>query len=80
MFITTYNPTLVKETYFEVTEGVTNQAFIVTDVDINSTPGVTYASVDPTLLRSPEEPPLKEEADPNEENLDENYYWLNGGN
>lgn len=79
MFITPYNPTLVKETYFEVTEGGTNQAFIVTDVDINSTPGITYASVDPTLLRSHEGPPLKEDVDPEDENRDTDFYWLEGG-
>ena len=75
MFITPYNSTLVKDVYFEVTEGKTTQAYQVTDVDINSTPGVAYVTVDPTALRSHELPPEKQEGD-----SDAEFYWLNGGN
>ena len=74
MFITPYNKTLVKELYFEVTEGETTQAYQVSDVDINSTPGVAYVSVDPTLLRSHEARPEK-----NESSSESEFYWLDGG-
>lgn len=74
MFITPYNAALKKEIYFEVQQGETQQAYIVTDVDINSTPGVEYVSVDPTLIRNTTPPPIQTENDNSAE-----YYWLNGG-
>ena len=76
MFITPYEATLKKEVYFEVIQGETTTAYMVSDVDINSTPGVEYVSVDPTLLRTHETPPTP---DPGEE-TSEDFYWLNGGN
>lgn len=74
MFITPYNATLKKEIYFEVIQGETKQAYVVSDVDINSTPGVSYVSVDPTLIRNNEVPPAQTEFDSEAE-----FYWLNGG-
>lgn len=75
MYITPYHSALTKEVYFEATQDETTQAFSITDVDLISTPGVAYVSVDPTLLRSHTDPPVQEEDTPNDE-----FYWLNGGN
>lgn len=76
MFITPYHKSLVKELYFEVTEGNTTQAYWVTDVDINSTPGVAYVSVDPTLKRSQEDPDIIQ---PDNTTTTVEDYWLEGG-
>lgn len=75
MFITPYNASLKKEVYFEVTQNETQQAYSVTDVDINSTPGISYVSVDPTLIRDDSAPPTQGSTDNGAE-----FYWLNGGN
>ncbi len=74
MFVTPYNPTLKKDVYFEVAEGETITAYVVTDVDINSTPGVQYTSVDPTPVRSKQPLPERPEGDNSTD-----YYWLDGG-
>ena len=75
MFITPYNATLKKDVYFTTIEGETTQAFVVTDVDITSTPGISYVSVDPTLIRDTGAPPTQTEHDNSAD-----FYWLNGGN
>ena len=75
MFITPYHKELKKEVYFTAIEGDTTSAFIVTDVDITSTSGIAYTSVDPTLIRDGSAPPTQTAND----NSDE-FYWLNGGN
>lgn len=74
MYITPYHAALTKEVYFEATQEDTTQGYKISDIDIVSTPGVAYVSVDPTLLRSHVDPPVQEEGQPDEE-----YYWLNGG-
>lgn len=71
MFITPYNAYLKRENYFTIKQEETNQGFVITETDINSTPGVEYVTVDPTFLRY-ESKVLTEEQDT------ENY-WLNGG-
>ena len=75
MFITPYNKELKKEVYFTTLEGETTQAFIITDIDITSTKGISYVSVDPTLIRDESTPPVYTNNDSNDE-----FYWLNGGN
>ena len=74
MFITPYNEFLKKEVYFEVTQGNTKQAYVVSETDINSTPGIIYVTVDPTLIRDGSAPPTQNEND----NKDD-FYWLTGG-
>lgn len=71
MFITPYNPYLKRENYFSIKEGETDQGFVITEIDINSTPGVEYVSVDPTFLRS--------EPQTLTEDRDSELYWLDGG-
>lgn len=73
MFITTQNETINRDLYFEVTQGNITQAYVVTEFDINSTPGVNYVSVDPVLIRPKAEVPEKTPDSSNEE-----FYWLGG--
>lgn len=73
-FITAYNPTIVRGLYFEVGYEQTQLGYVVTELDINSTPGLSYVSVDPVPLRDKSEKPTKEEDDKTED-----YFWLNGG-
>jgi hypothetical protein len=47
---------------------------VVSGLDINSTPGVAYVTVDPVPVREKQEPPEK---DTSEE--DTNFFWLQGG-
>lgn len=74
-FITTQNETICRDLYFEVTQGNITQAYVVTEFDINSTPGVNYVTVDHVPVRPAETGPIKVE----EENK-EDYFWLQGGN
>ena len=71
MFITPTNAALTKETYFTVTDHGITQAFTVKDVDVISTNGVAYVSVDPTLERATEQQ--------NSTQVTDGFYWLNGG-
>ena len=75
MFITTQNESINRDLYFEVTQGNITQGYVVTEFDINSTPGVNYVSVDPVPVRAESENPVPT---PNE--TSEDYYWLTGGN
>lgn len=74
MFVTPYHPELKRDVYFTVTQGETKEAFYITETDIHSTPGITYVSVDPTMIRDESAPPTQAPTD----NPDE-FYWLNGG-
>ena len=49
--ITTYHKDLIRDTYFEITYKDTKNGYIVTGVDVNSTPGVVYVTADPTSIR-----------------------------
>jgi hypothetical protein len=71
MFITGYNSNIVRDTYFEVTYKDTDTAYVVSELDVNSTPGVAYITVDPSYIRdkSSETGTAQSAAD----------YWFNGG-
>lgn len=73
MFITPQNETINRDLYFEVTQGNITQGYVVTEFDINSTPGVNYVSVDPVPTRPKVEIPEKTPDSSNEE-----FYWLGG--
>lgn len=75
MFITSQNENINKEKYFEITQGTITQGYVVTEFDINSTPGVGYISVDPVPLR-----PKTERIEQNTEASSEDFYWLGGVN
>ena len=60
--------------YFEVTQGNITQGYVVTEFDINSTPGVNYVTVDPVPTREESSVPVKDKEDTNED-----FFWLQGG-
>lgn len=74
MFITRFNGAFPKGAYFETTQQGARQGFVVSEVDITSTPGVAYISVDPVPLRDKVEMPEQTEQDQKED-----FFWLNGG-
>jgi hypothetical protein len=57
--------------YFEVTQDTVTQGYVVTDFDINTTPGVSYVTVDPVPVRATVEKPEKTEVDKKED-----FFWL----
>ena len=73
-FITTQNETISRDLYFEVTQGNITQGYVVTEFDINSTPGVNYVTVDPVPLRKETEKPVQATTDSKED-----FFWLQGG-
>lgn len=73
-FITTQNETITRDLYFEVIQGNITQGYVVTEFDINSTPGVSYVTVDPVPIRDKQKAPTQNTDEPAE-----NYYWLMGG-
>lgn len=74
-FITTQNETISRGLYFEVTQGNITQGYVVTGLDINSTPGVNYVTVDPVPTRDIVVTPEKTAEDKSED-----FFWLQGGN
>ena len=75
MFITSTNKEIKKDGYFKVTTAEIEQAFRITEIDVISTPGVEYVSVDPSYIRDETAPPAQSSAD-----AAEDFFWLNGGN
>lgn len=73
-FITTQNEAICRDLYFEVTQGNITQGYVVTEFDINSTPGVNYVTVDPVPLRKETEKPAQTDNDNKED-----FFWLQGG-
>lgn len=73
-FVTTQNESICKDLYFEVTQGNITQGYVVTDFDINSTPGVNYVTVDPVPIREKKEIPTTMEGDNKED-----FFWFQGG-
>lgn len=74
MFITPYSDKIEKEIYFEVTQGETRSGYVVTQLDIGSTPGVAYVSIDPVPIREKSEAPKDLDIIPKEDS-----FWLQGG-
>ena len=74
MFITPYSDKIEKNVYFEVTQGETQSGYVVSQLDIGSTPGVAYVSIDPVPLREKTEVPEDLDKIPEEDG-----FWLQGG-
>ena len=74
MFITPYNAALARDVYIEVPYKESKEAYVVSHVDINSTPGVSYVSTDPSYVRDASAPNMIEDVN------DAKTFWLNGGN
>lgn len=55
MFITPYNKHITKDQYFEVAALDTKEGFVVMDMDIQSSPGIAYISIDPSYTRKQQE-------------------------
>lgn len=72
-FIMPTNSKIKKDDYLEVGEGELQESYRVTGYDIQSTPGVEYVSIDPTYKYDLTPAPVK-----TEEDLEEEYYWLEG--
>ena len=73
MFITAYDSSLKREVYFENQQGETNSGYLISRVDVTSTPGIAYVSVDPSYVRS-EDTTSKDNGNSAQD------FWLNGGN
>lgn len=65
---------MIEQTYMEITTQGRTQGFRVTGIDIVSTPGVMYVSMDPTYLRGDTSKPIQTENDDPDD-----FFWLNGG-
>ena len=71
-FVTTYNNTIKRDVYFEVSYKETTNAYVVSELDVNSTPGVAYVTVDPSYIRDKSEEKV-------ENPQSAANFWLNGG-
>lgn len=73
MFVTSYNNKIVRDMYFEITFKDTATAYVVLESDVNSTPGVIYATADSSYIRD-------ESADSEGKAPSAASFWFNGGN
>lgn len=73
-FILPTNEFIKKDDYIEIGEGNLKEGYRVTGYDIQSTPGVEYITIDPVYLYDTSPAPVK-----TSEDLDEDFYWLEGG-
>lgn len=71
-FVTSYNSKIARDTYFEVSYKETTTAYVVTECDVNSTPGVIYVTVDPSYIRDKSEEKV-------ENPQSAANFWLSGG-
>ena len=72
--ITTYHKDLVKDVYFEIAYKDAINGYVVTGVDVNSTPGVSYITIDPTSIR---EENVKNSGA--QHSISAKDYWFGGG-
>ena len=73
--ITPYHKDLVRDTYFEISYKDTTSGYVITGVDVNSTQGVSYVTVDPAQLRDVS---IKDAGA--QYSSSAKQYWLGGGN
>ena len=73
MFITPYCSNLKKDSYIKVTYKETETAYVASGIDINSTPGVAYITIDPSYIRNES----TEGAGRSQSAAD---FWFSGGN
>ena len=72
MFVTSYNSSVKKDIYFEIPYEETISAYVISGVDVNSTPGVMYVTVDSSYIRDKSEEKV-------ENPQSAANFWLNGG-
>lgn len=73
LLVTGYNEFLLNDIYFEMTYKNTTQGYKVIEFDINSTPGVSYISIDPVPLQEKRQVPEKQPED-----KEEDFFWFGG--
>ena len=73
--ITPYHKDIIRDVYFEIAYKDTISAYVVTGVDVNSTPGVSYVTVDPASLR---EEKVRDSGA--QYSVSAKDYWFGGGN
>jgi hypothetical protein len=69
------------DTYFEIQERETTLGFVVLEMDIVTTSGVCYATVDPVSLRNKGDLEEKEDANSSsnvDDSNNEDSFWLGG--
>ena len=71
-FMTPYNSSIVRDIYFEVSYKETTNAYVVQELDVNSTPGVSYVTVYPSYIRD-------KSAENGENPQSAADFWLGGG-
>lgn len=73
-FVTSFNESLIRGSYFEVIYKGLAQAYVIKEFDVSSTPGVAYITVDPVPLRDL----TKAKVCPVHDSTEETF-WLTGG-
>lgn len=73
--ITPYHKELVRDVYFEIAYKETVSGYIITGVDVNSTQGVSYITVDPASLR---DKGIRDSGA--QHSVSAKDYWFGGGN
>ena len=72
MFVTAYNDSVKRDIYFEIPYKDTTTAYVITGVDVNSTPGVMYVTTDSSYIRD-------KSARDDENPQSAADFWFNGG-
>jgi hypothetical protein len=73
--IAPYHKDIIRDVYFEIVYKDTTSAYVVTGVDVNSTPGISYVTVDPASLR---EEKIRDSGA--QYSVSAKDYWFGGGN
>lgn len=74
LFTTPYSKVFDRDFYFEVKNGEKVSAYRIDEFENQSTPGVSYLTVNPMAIRNKAPAPSKTENDTKED-----FFWLNGG-
>ena len=72
MFVTAYNDSIKRDVYFEIPYENTTTAYVVTGIDVNSTPGTMYVTADSSYIRD-------KSTDSVEPTQSAANFWLSGG-
>ena len=72
MFVTSYNASIKRDIYFEISYKDTDTAYVVTGTDVNSTPGVMYVTADSSYIRD-------KSAENNAPAQSAANFWISGG-
>jgi uncharacterized protein YpmB len=73
MFVTSYNKAIERDNYFEISYQDSTTAYVITGIDVNSTPAVVYVTADSSYIRD-------KSADNNASAQSAANFWISGGN